>query len=106
MCDQARAIRKNSWLSNLELGNIWRVIEAKRIEDIEKQIERDIARASEKNEQIGDDSDETINNVTANIETLDKEIKIIIAQVAETLMLFLLRSWYEHYNFLKQRRTG
>ena len=106
MCDQARAIRKNSWLSNLELGNIWRVIEAKRIEDIEKQIERDIARASEKNEQIDDDSDETINNVAANIETLDKEIKIIIAQVAETLMLFLLRSWYEHYNFLKQRRTG
>ena len=29
LCDQARAIRKNSWLSDLELENIRRMIEAK-----------------------------------------------------------------------------
>ena len=60
-------------------------MEAKRIEDIENQIERDTARTSEKNEQIGDDSDETINNVTANIETLDEEIKLTIAQLNKML---------------------
>ena len=60
-------------------------MEAKRIEDIENQIERDTARTSEKNEQIGDDSDEIINNVTANIETLDEEIKLTIAQLNKML---------------------
>ena len=43
------------------------------IEDVEEdQTERDIVRTSERNEQIGDDSDET-NNVAANVETLDEE---------------------------------
>ena len=60
-------------------------MEAKRIEDIENQIERDTARTSEKNEQIGDDSDETINNVAANIETLDGKIKLTIAQLNKML---------------------
>ena len=60
-------------------------MEAKRIEDIENQIERDTARTSEKNEQIGDDSDETINNVAANIETLDEKIKLTIAQLNKML---------------------
>ena len=73
LCDQARDIRKNGWLSDLELENISRIAEAESeivnqsIEDVE---ERDIVRASERNEQIGDDSDETINNVAVNGETL------------------------------------
>ena len=52
------------------------------IEDVEEsQTERDIVKASESNEQIGDDADETINNVAANVETLDEEIQLIIAQL-------------------------
>ena len=73
LCDQARDIRKNGWRSDLELENISRIAEAESeivnqsIEDVE---ERDIVRASERNEQIGDDSDETINNVAVDGETL------------------------------------
>ena len=85
LCDQARAIRKNGWLSDLELGNIRRMIEAESeimnegIEYVEEnQREKDIGRASEINEQVGDDSDETINNVNnANVEKLDEETQLI-----------------------------
>ena len=38
-----------------------------------------------RNEQIGDDSAETANNVAVNIETLDEETQIIIAQLNKTL---------------------
>ena len=86
LCDEARAIRKNGWLSDLELENIRRMIEAESevlnesIEDVEEnQTERDIVRTSQINEEIGDDSDETINKVTADIETLDEETQLIIA---------------------------
>ena len=58
MCDQATAIRKN--------GN-------------------KMVRTSEGNEQIGDDSDEIINNVAANVETLDEETQLILAQLNEIL---------------------
>ena len=51
LCDQARTIRKNGWLSDLELENIRRIIEAESeivnesIEDVEEnQTERDIVR--------------------------------------------------------------
>ena len=91
MCDQARAIRRNGWVSDLELENIRRMIEAEseivneNIEDVEKnQTERDIVRTSERNEQIGDDSDETINNVAANVET-DEETQLVIAQLNKIL---------------------
>ena len=54
LCDQARAIRKNGWLSDLELENIRRMIEAESgivnqsIEDKEEnQTERGIVRTSE-----------------------------------------------------------
>ena len=57
MCDQAIAIRKNGWLSDLESENIRRMIEAEseivneNIEDVEEdQTERDIVRTSERNE--------------------------------------------------------
>ena len=46
---------------------------------------RTIIRTSERNEEIGDDSDEMINNVTANVETLDEETKLIIAQLNKIL---------------------
>ena len=92
LCDQARAIRKNGWLSDLELENIQRIIEAvsqivkESIEDVEEnQTERGIVRTSERNEQIGDDSDETINNVAVNVETLDEETQLIIAQLNKIL---------------------
>ena len=56
------------------------------IEDVEEnQTERDIVRTSERNEQIGDDSDEAINNVAVNVETLDEETKLIIAQLNKIL---------------------
>ena len=67
LCDQARAIRKNGWLSDLELENIWRMIKAESeivndsIADVEEnQTERYIVRTSERNKQIGDYSDKTI----------------------------------------------
>ena len=92
LCDQARAIRKNGWLSDLELENIRRMIDAESeivneiIEDVEEnQTEKEIVRTSEGNEQIGDDSDETINNLTANVETLNEETQLIIAQLNEIL---------------------
>ena len=78
LCDQARDMRKNGWLSDLELENICRIAEAESeivnqsIEDVEEnKTERDIVRVSERNEQIGDDSDKTINNVAVNGERLD-----------------------------------
>ena len=56
------------------------------IEDVEEnQTERDIVRTRERNEQIGDDSAETTNNVAVNIETLDEETQIIIAQLNKIL---------------------
>ena len=92
MCGQARATRKNGWLSDLELKNFRRVIEAESeivdesIEDVqESQTEMDIVRTSERNEQIGDDSDETINNVAANVETFDQKTQLIIAQLNKIL---------------------
>ena len=92
MCDQARSIRQNGWLSNLELENIRRMIEAEieivngSIEDVEEnQTERDLVRTSVINKEIPDDSDETINNVAVNIEILDEETQLIIAQLNKIL---------------------
>ena len=57
-----------------------------RIEDVEEnQTERNIVRPSERNEQIGNDLDETINNVAVNVETLDEETQPIIAQLNKIL---------------------
>ena len=54
----------------------------KNVEDVDKnQTERDLVRTSERNDEIGDDSDETINNVTVNVETLDEETQLIIAEL-------------------------
>ena len=56
------------------------------IEEVEEnQTERDIVRTGERNEQISDDSDETMNNVAANVETLDEETQLIIAQLNKIL---------------------
>ena len=86
MCDQARAVRRNDSLCDLELENIRRMIQAEShivnesIEDVEEnQTEKDIIRTIERNEQIVDDSDETINNVAVNVETLDEETQLIVA---------------------------
>ena len=40
---------------------------------------------SERNEQIDDDLDETINNVAANVETFDQKTQLIIAQLNKIL---------------------
>ena len=84
LCDQAKAIRKNGWLSDLELENIQRLIEAKSeivnesIEDVEEnQTDRNIVRSTERND--------TINNVVVNVETLDEETQLIIAQLNKIL---------------------
>ena len=51
------------------------------IEDVEEnQTETGIVRTSER-----DDSDETINNVAANVETLDEETQLIIAKMNKIL---------------------
>ena len=70
----------------MELENIRRMIQAESdivnesIEDVEEnQTEKDIIRTIERNEQIVDDSDETINNVAVNVETLDEETQLIVA---------------------------
>ena len=48
--------------------------------------EKDIVRTRERNEQIGDDLDKTINNVAANAEILlDEETQLIIAQLNKIL---------------------
>ena len=51
-----------------------REIVNKSIKDVdENKTERDIVKTSERNEQIVDNWDEIINNVTANVEILDEE---------------------------------
>ena len=57
------------------------------IDDVEEnQREKGIVRTRERNEQIGDDLDKTINNVAANAEILlDEETQLIIAQLNKIL---------------------
>ena len=56
------------------------------IEDVEEdRTEMDIIRTSERNEQTDDDLDETTDNVAVNVETLDEETQIIIAQLNKVL---------------------
>ena len=63
-----------------------REIVNERIEDVdENQTEKDLVRTSEGNEQIGYDSDETMNNMAANVETSDEETQLIITQLNEIL---------------------
>ena len=84
LCNQAKTIRKNCWLPDLELENIRRMIEAESeivnesIEDVEEnQAERNIVRTTERND--------TINNVAVNVEILDEETQLIIAQLNKIL---------------------
>ena len=72
LCDQARAVRKNGWLSNLELENIRRMIGAE--SDIGNESIKDV----EEN-QSGRD------NMAINVETLDEETQLIIAQLNKIL---------------------
>ena len=90
--EQTRAIKKICWLSDLELDDIFRMIEAKNkianenIEDVvENQTEMVIVKTSERNEQIVNDSDETVNNVAANVDTLDEETQPIIDELNKIL---------------------
>ena len=92
LCDQARAIRKNGWLSDLELENICRMIDTESqianestqyVE--ENQTEEDMIRASEGNEEIGIEPNEIINNVTANMETIDEETHHIIDKLNDII---------------------
>ena len=92
LCDQARAIRKNGWLSDLKLENIRRMIntESKIVNDSTAEVEEnrtedDMIRASEGCEQIGHESDELINKVAANVEELDEEAQYIIDKLNEII---------------------
>ena len=76
----------------MELENIRRMIEAESeivnesIKDVEdNQTERNIVKTSERNDQIGNDSDETINNVAVNVEKLDEETQLVTAQLNKIL---------------------
>ena len=56
------------------------------IKDVEdNQTERNIVKTSERNDQIGNDSDETINNVAVNVEKLDEETQLVTAQLNKIL---------------------
>ena len=95
LCDQARAIRKNGWLSDLELENIRRMIDAENrivnesIQHVEEnQTEKDTIRTIEGNEQIGNESNEIINYVAATVEAPDEEAQYIIAELNEILISF------------------
>ena len=92
LCDQARAIRKNGWLSGLELENIRRMIDTENQivnESIqhaeENQTEKDMIRTIEGNVQIGNESNEIINYVAATVEAPDEEAQHIIAELNEIL---------------------
>ena len=92
LCDQARVIRKNGWLSDLELENIRRMIDTEsqianestqHVE--ENQTEEDMIRTSEGNKEIGIEPNEIINNVTANMETIDEETHHIIDKLNDII---------------------
>ena len=92
LCNQARAIRKNSWLSDLELENSRRMIDTENqianestqyVE--ENQTEEDIIRTSEGNEEIEIEPNEIINNVTANMETIDEGTHHIIDKLNDSI---------------------
>ena len=56
------------------------------IKDVEdNQTERNIVKTSERNDQIGNDSDETINNVAVNVEKLDEETQLVTAELNKIL---------------------
>ena len=52
---------------------------------IEDKTERNIVRKSGRNDQIGDNSDETMNNVAVHVEILDEETQLLIAQLNKIL---------------------
>ena len=92
LCDQAGAIRKNGWLSDLELENILRMIGGENrivnesIQHVEEdQTEKDMIRTIEGNEQIGNESNEIINKLAATVEAPDEEAQHIIAELNELL---------------------
>ena len=92
LCNQARAIRKNGCLSDLELENIRRMIgtEGQIANDStqyveENQTEEDMIRTSEGNEEIGSEPNEITNNVTANMETIDEETHHIIDKLNDII---------------------
>jgi len=93
LCDQARAIRKNGWLSDLELENIQRIVNAgnnevnENIEDVEEtQTENDIIEIGEGNDHMSDEAGQNIGNLSVNMETLDQETQVIIAQIDEIMI--------------------
>ena len=91
LCDQARAIRKNEWLSELELENIKRMINGDIDKNGNEEDEETEAEGSEnvrseinvQNNNILHESD--INISIQNIETLDEEERHIISRIQEIL---------------------
>ena len=90
--DQARTIRKNGWLSDLELENIRRMIETEShianestqyME--ENQTEEVMIRQNEGYEEIWNDPDEIINNVAANVKPLDEATHHIINELDDII---------------------
>ena len=73
MCDQARAIRKNGWLSELELEAIKRQVEAESQQDVNveaEQVETDVGTVEEETNEAEDSISNTKGDLSENIRRL------------------------------------
>ena len=88
LCDQARAIRKNGWLSDLELENIQRLISDNNEvnENLEGEEENVTVDVDEGDNRSRVTTAEDIGNVPGDMEILDQETQQIIAQLNEIMV--------------------
>ena len=73
MCDQARAIRKNGWLSELELEAIKRQVEAESQQDVNVEaetVETDVGTVEEETNEAEDSISNTKGDLNENIRRL------------------------------------
>ena len=73
MCDQARAIRKNGWLSELELEAIKRQVEAESQQDVNveaEQVETDVGTVEEETNEAENSISNTKGDLSENIRRL------------------------------------
>lgn len=79
VCDQARAVRKNGWLSELELEEIRRKIEHEsRGNDLEREEAID-----EANDQVNDQAETTTENYIVNEDNIGIDVMTDIGEVEE-----------------------
>ena len=89
VCDQARMIRKNGWLSQLELENIQRKINS---ETVDENVQIGDDNLAEGEVEINQDSqtlnvvDGDVNILAVNMETMDEESQLIVAQLSDIII--------------------